>query len=344
MLTAKFHDSTATTLTHQLGTLNQMSAKPGEKRSAWINRLLKQVLILESIGSSVSDAHRVERLLNGLVGNPAYEQDAKTLEVLPDKSWDSLTVQLIAWENSQEQKGKSHETVNHLSAIKCHECGEMGHKRPDCPLRINNPPDRRKKFSKGSGGRNGSSHARGGKGGRGGGGKKGGGHRIKKCNLCGKPGHYANECTHASDFQAYLKTKKRRGHHDDDSESSNMLEELPVKHSLLSLVPTEKFQAALDSGTSSHAIKSSCLSENINVDRSKARPVGTAGSKIMLSQGAADAGELERILVMEDDQLSKNLVSISRFDVSGHTIIFDEGVCTIKHKRTGIVKGIGYLD
>ena len=123
-----------------------------------------------------------------------------------------------------------------------------------------------------------------------------------------------------------------------------MLEELPIKQSLLSLVPTEKFQAALDSGTSSHAIKASCLPENVNVDRSKARPVGTAGSEIMLSQGAADAGELERILVMEDDQLSKNLVSISRFDVSGHTIIFDEGVCTIKHKRTGIIKGTGYLD
>ena len=40
------------------------------------------------------------------------------------------------------------------------------------------------------------------KGGRGGGGKKGDGHRTKKCNLCGKPGHYANECNHASDFQA----------------------------------------------------------------------------------------------------------------------------------------------
>ena len=64
----------------------------------------------------------------------------------------------------------------------------------------------------------------------------------------------------------------------------------------------------------------------------------------MVSQGAADAGELERILVMDDDQLLKNLVLISKFDVTGHTIIFDEGVCTIKHKSTGIVKGIGYLD
>ena len=64
----------------------------------------------------------------------------------------------------------------------------------------------------------------------------------------------------------------------------------------------------------------------------------------MLSQGAADVGELERILVMDDDQLSKNLVSISRFDVTGLTIIFDESVCTIKHKSTGIAKGIGYLD
>ena len=96
LLTSKFHDSTATTLTHQLGTLNQMTAKPGERRTAWIDRLLKQILTLESIGSPVDEAHRVERLLNGLVGNPAYEQDAKTLEVLPDKSWDSLTAQLVA--------------------------------------------------------------------------------------------------------------------------------------------------------------------------------------------------------------------------------------------------------
>ena len=64
LLTAKFHDSTATTLTHQLGTLNQMSAKPGEKRTAWIDRLLKHILTVESIGSPVDEAHRVERLLN----------------------------------------------------------------------------------------------------------------------------------------------------------------------------------------------------------------------------------------------------------------------------------------
>ena len=113
---------------------------------------------------------------------------------------------------------------------------------------------------------------------------------------------------------------------------------------MLEELPTEKFQAALDSGTSSHAIKASCLPENVNGDRSKARPVGTAGSEIMLSQGAVDAGELERILVMDDDQLTKNLVSISRFDVTGHTITFDEGVYTIKDKSMGIVKGIGYLD
>ena len=34
LLTAKFRDSTLTTITHQLGTLNQMAAKPGEKRTA----------------------------------------------------------------------------------------------------------------------------------------------------------------------------------------------------------------------------------------------------------------------------------------------------------------------
>ena len=82
----------------------------------------------------------------------------------------------------------------------------------------------------------------------------------------------------------------------------------------------------------------------MNVDRSKARPVGTAGTEVMLSQGAADAGELDQILVMGDDQLSKNLVSISRFDVSGHKIIFDEGTCTIVNKTTGLLIGTGHLD
>ena len=76
-----------------------MAAKPGEKRTAWIDRLLKQILTLESIGSDVDEAYRVERLLNGLVGNPAFEKYAKTLEVLPDKSWDSLAAQLFAWKN-----------------------------------------------------------------------------------------------------------------------------------------------------------------------------------------------------------------------------------------------------
>ena len=77
-----------------------------------------------------------------------------------------------------------------------------------------------------------------------------------------------------------------------------MLQELEINQSLLSLVPTDKFQAALDSGTSSHAIKASCLPKNVKIDRSKARPVGTAGKEVMLSQGAADAGELEQILVI----------------------------------------------
>ena len=55
-------------------------------------------------------------------------------------------------------------------------------------------------------------------------------------------------------------------------------------------------------------------------------------------------GELDQILVMGDDQLSKNLVSISRFDVSGHKITFDEGTCTIVNKSTGLLIGTGHLD
>ena len=115
-----------------------------------------------------------------------------------------------------------------------------------------------------------------GKGGRGGEGKKGGGHRTKKCNLCGKLGHYANKCDNATAFQVFLETKKkpkykeRKEHADEDESdySSNMLQELPLEHSLLGLAPTEeKFHAALDSGTSSHAIKASCIPENTRVDQ-----------------------------------------------------------------------------
>ena len=75
-----------------------------------------------------------------------------------------------------------------------------------------------------------------------------------------------------------------------------------------------------------------------------AQGVGTAGNEVMMSMGSADAGELEQILVMKDEDLSKNLVSISRFDVSGHKIIFDEGTCTIVNKSTGLLIGTGHLD
>ena len=86
------------------------------------------------------------------------------------------------------------------------------------------------------------------------------------------------------------------------------------------------------------------LPKNTQVDKSNSRPVGTAGNEVMMSMGSADAGELDKILVMKDEDLSKNLVSISRFDVSGHKIIFDEGTCTIVNKSTGLLIGTGHLD
>ena len=349
----------SSTTTSQVGTLNKMSAFPNEKRTDYVNRLLTQILAVESLGRAVDDATRKERLLNGLKGNSAYEFESKQLELM-NLSWTQLVAQLHAWEREEDHKAKEAHSANMATSsapvITCHSCGAAGHKRPQCPLRVTDPPNKRGGRGggkggggKGNGGRGGSGRGGGGRfsqhrGGRSGygndyppgeNGRKTGTHQKRKCYLCGNSNHTSDSCDKAKDFRAFLKSKKSR--HQDEEEYSDMICEETIGVQEFSQAVIEsgdaKYLAAADSGTSSHVVKESILSNP--VDHSRATPIRTAKQgEQMYSLGRVTEGEIIDGLAMEDDVLEKNLISISKFDLAGYMTVFFNGICKVTDPST----------
>jgi uncharacterized membrane protein YgcG len=218
---SRLKDTSAQSLNFHTGILNAMKCLSNETRIDFSDRLVAQFLVVLNLGGFVSDAWRVERLLNGLKAHPKYSLEANLLEILTNHNWDTITNQLRQYDRSDANLKQ--ESAHAAMPIVCHVCNAVGHKAPDCPLRKQGGKGRAygKSGGKGGGGR-GFAGAKGGKrfGGKGGGGRgsgyKGGkGNNLSSnnysrlCNLCQESGHIATNCPHAQEFASALAARKR---------------------------------------------------------------------------------------------------------------------------------------
>jgi hypothetical protein len=300
-----------------------------------------------NLGGYVDESVRCERLLNGLKANPKYQLEANLMELLPNQTWDTITNNLRQYDRSDTILKK--ETANAAMNIVCHSCHAPGHKSPDCPHRNKGG----KGYGRGrGGGKSGGKGFSGGRGGKSYGGKYGGGRgngqkggkgkpsyntsHSRACNLCNKTGHFSSNCPHAKEFAKMLAKRenrnpegylpKRRKEYEDDgnnSEYSMMFSEVRGGRSFDTAYAYNVHLAALDSGCSSHAIMESSLPVGAVIDKSRTTHIQTASADTTIfSHGRSTNGLIRNALVVKDDKLSKNLVSIAMLDRLGYTITF----------------------
>ncbi len=90
------------------------------------------------------------------------------------------------------------------------------------------------------------------------------------------------------------------------------------------------YTAALDSGCSSHTVKRSSLPMGSIIDRTQPTNIQTASSGIMLpSFGKSSNGLLHNALVVDDDLLTKNLISIAKLSSWLHNYFQKRPRCCI---------------
>jgi hypothetical protein len=136
-LCKRYNDGDKVTTTHEIGIFNTMSVESGETRGQWIDRLSKQIISIEGRGRQIDEETLVERLLSGLNSNPLYKAEGATIQLLANNNWDRVTSLLTSYDK-RDKEAKSSDSANFAggsSSIICHECGEKGHKRPECPKR-----------------------------------------------------------------------------------------------------------------------------------------------------------------------------------------------------------------
>ena len=366
-LKQRFNDQTETSLTYHIGIFNQLKAKGGETRIDFVERLTEHLIILRGMHHEVSEATKIERLLNGLSNIKDYQVEARSLELIPNVTWDMIVSKLRAWDRAQ-QNNSATETANSAeSGIICHTCGTPGHKSPDCPNKINSN-GKQSKFQRrgggkgGGGGRGQGDQGRGRGRSRGGGGKgqgkgsgdsrsreRGGGSRNKDiiCNCCKEKGHIAKDCPHAKTFATFLQKRKAKYQAADDDDTDydfgGMVTEEEDEEILNEIyeemeVANGAFDAALDSGCSSHLLQHEGIPSNTKIDNSKSTTVMTAKSgQGIQTLGRADTGILKNSLIAEKGDMKKSLISIPTFDREGCRTVFENGTGTVTDRHGRVI-------
>ena len=98
------------------------------------------------------------------------------------------------------------------------------------------------------------------------------------------------------------------------------------------------YQAAMDTGCTSHVIVKESLPKDTKIDFSRAINVQTAkNGDGMWAQGRADAGLLTECLVVDDGIAPTSLISISAFDRKGCTSLFANGKGIITDKQGEVI-------
>ena len=231
-LEKRFLDQSQAALHHHISIFNQLSCGASESRTEFIERLVSYKLTLKNYGYEISDDVQMERLLNGLKGREKFDNDARQLQLVENKTWEYITNRLRGWDREEEVVNKNKASanfasqnsvnVNSANSAFCYRCKKTGHKRFDCPLNKNSQKwksngNQWRNFNnngnneppRGGGGKGGKG-GKGGRGGRGSGGRGGGGGGKLTCSLCNKQGHHANQCNHAEAFRKHLENNKRK--------------------------------------------------------------------------------------------------------------------------------------
>ena len=172
-------------------------------------------------------------------------------------------------------------------------------------------------------------------------------------NLCNKSGHLSHSCPYAKEFQQVLAERenlnsidylpKRRKEDEDNDEYGMMITATEnvthVEHAL------SVHLGILDSGCSSHTVKEESLPVDAVMDRRKSATINTAqNGASMHSHGRSSNGLLQNALVVEGNQLSKNLVSIPKLDRMGLTITFRGGKGVVTDAAGNIISTVPLSD
>ena len=106
-LETRFRDQSNTALLHHVSIFNQLACGSSETRTEFIERLTAYILTLNNLGYAATPEVRMERLLNGLKGREKFESDARQFQLIENKSWDTITYQLRAWDRKEELLSKN---------------------------------------------------------------------------------------------------------------------------------------------------------------------------------------------------------------------------------------------
>ena len=98
------------------------------------------------------------------------------------------------------------------------------------------------------------------------------------------------------------------------------------------------YNAVFDSGSTSHLLKPSCLPTDSEIYSSKGATIRTALSdSTMPAFGRVSPGILTDSLVVSDNLLTKNLVSIPKLDRAGYTTIFGNGEAAVTDRDGNVI-------
>ena len=138
--------------------------------------------------------------------------------------------------------------------------------------------------------------------------------------------------------EGYLPKRRKEKDHDGNSSEYSMIltgyreRHMRVEHALGAI-----HQAALDSGCMSHTVMQSSLPVDAVIESGNCLIKTARNDVTMHSFGQSSNGILDRALVLGDDELEQNLVSIPQLDLMGFTITFGGGVGVVSDANGNII-------
>jgi hypothetical protein len=312
----------------ELAKFNSLYIEHGESLVSFVNRLKESKLSLKNLGYELNDDvelmgrlktgisrdNRFTHIISNLTFNDyTWKETIKKIDVIGNLD-DTLTkdnqgssnTSNVPTETAQhtsiqkQSKNTKHKSSKHHNhdksggpAIYCGFCGKKGHWEKECRTkkRVINQ-------SKG----NFNAHPK----------RNDNTEKKKRCLACDSDTHLVANCPLVQD----IKQKRQRGRQHEDEEYGYMIRATSSPQRKRS-----KYDAAIDSGASSHILSKDIISRN----SIKGDPVVVQTAKAGVTiegEGRADVGILEESIVIDEDTLEMNLISVSKLDNKGYTVTF----------------------